>query len=427
MLKTNTRLSGCFTAGLAGLLLMLNAAALAGSLDAPAAPTAAGSAMYTLQDLCNRLNTGAAGTLRTGPFAEPSVGPAATMCTLNEIMAAMPTVDANGAGVADVLAGKTFWGLLAGGGWGLKTGGMSNVGAQNIMPSTTVQTISAGYHSGAGQVAGDNALTAANIKTGITIFNVLGTYTGTAPTGTALAGDVLTGKTFSNSSGTGITGTMSNNGAFSLTCGATDQPVTVGYYSGGTLTGDADLQSTNIKKDTVIFGATGTYESPPCTCSGTLNGTRWCDNLNGTVTDLLGSTVNGKLQGRCLVWLKDASWGGAKAWRVNVVDHHDDAHTRAGLLSASATDKPADLADGSVVGDWRLPTLTELKVLTAGTGAVSSANMRAFTGVQSYAYWSSATIATYPSAAWSVYLSDGSVDAGDKAGTLFVWPVRGGL
>ena len=58
----------------------------AGNLDAPAAPTAAGSAMYTLNDLYNRLNAGTAGAPRSNVFIEPAAGPGSTMHTLTEIM-----------------------------------------------------------------------------------------------------------------------------------------------------------------------------------------------------------------------------------------------------------------------------------------------------------------------------------------------------
>ena len=58
-----------------------------GSLDDTAAPTNPASAMYTLQDLYNRLNTGAAVAKRTGAFTEPTAGPTSgTMHTLDEIM-----------------------------------------------------------------------------------------------------------------------------------------------------------------------------------------------------------------------------------------------------------------------------------------------------------------------------------------------------
>ena len=158
-----------------------------------------------------------------------------------------------------------------------------------------------------------------------------------------------------------------------------------------------------------------------CTCSGTLVGTRWCDNGDGTVTDLLGSGGKGK----CLVWLKDASWGGTKAWRENTVGGWDDAHTRAGLLEAADY---AWLSDGSVEGDWRLPTKSELVALTTGTEAVSSGNMRAFTGVQSSFYWSSTpyTSEEDPDYAWSVLLSTGNVATYYKPNSHYVWPVRGG-
>jgi len=108
---------------LAGALLTLCAVtARAGSLDAPAAPDNAGSALYTLDALYNRLNTGAAGSKRGATFAEPTAAPAATMYDLDALMAKMPAVDAtNGAVPGDVISGKTYWGLTAAG-WGPQTG-----------------------------------------------------------------------------------------------------------------------------------------------------------------------------------------------------------------------------------------------------------------------------------------------------------------
>ncbi len=156
---------------------------------------------------------------------------------------------------------------------------------------------------------------------------------------------------------------------------------------------------------------TGTATGECCTCSGTLNGTRWCDNGDGTVTDLT----------TCLVWLQKADWGGQKPWDDCT---HDDAFTRAGLLEDGATG--AVLSDGSAAGAWRLPTRTELVGITNGDEAVRSSNMRAFTGVQSNVYWSSTTYAGSTSSAWNVYLLDGIVGAYYKTSTYYVWPVRGG-
>ena len=160
-----------------------------------------------------------------------------------------------------------------------------------------------------------------------------------------------------------------------------------------------------------------------CNPPGTLVGTRWCDNGDGTVTDMTTG----------LVWLKKADWGGIKPWRNNSLDCgcggasypcYDDAHARAGLLYAGATG--AGLSDGSDVGDWRLPTKTELEGLTEGTEGVLSSSQRAFTGVQPTNYWSSTTSTSVTTfIAWTVDMLDALVISGGKCDSYYVWPVRG--
>jgi len=105
------------------LFFLISTSAFAGDLDSPAAPTDAASAMYTLEDLYNRLNSGAAGSKRVGAFAEPGAGPTAgTGHSLDDIMGLAPAIDdANGATSSHVISGKTFWGLTSAG-WGLQTG-----------------------------------------------------------------------------------------------------------------------------------------------------------------------------------------------------------------------------------------------------------------------------------------------------------------
>lgn len=103
------------------ILALAAARSHAGSLTPPAGPAAAGSAMYTLGDVYQRLSSGAAGTKRAGAFVEPTdLG--ATMRTLDEIMALAPVVSASGAAVEEVCDQKTFWGLRSGSGWGPKIG-----------------------------------------------------------------------------------------------------------------------------------------------------------------------------------------------------------------------------------------------------------------------------------------------------------------
>ncbi len=183
-------------------LLLTLALALAAPLATaqtapPGPPTSPASAMFTLEDLWNRLSAGTAVTKRTGPFTEPTGAPGVkTMHTLNELMGAAPSVDdANGATAADVLAGKTFWGLT-GGAWGLKTGtlapqvtGADITGANGLL---SIPIPNANY-TGKTATASDTNLVTGNIKSGVTVFGVAGTAP--VPTGDAAAGDVLAGKT----------------------------------------------------------------------------------------------------------------------------------------------------------------------------------------------------------------------------------------
>ncbi|OAD20747.1 protein containing DUF1566 [Candidatus Thiomargarita nelsonii] len=105
--------------------------------------------MYSTGDICNRLDTGAAGSKKT--FTDPTSGPGSTGCSLNDIMDKAPAKDnVNGAQPSDVVAGKKYWGLTDGH-WGLQTG----QGDSNLVPS--------------------------NIREGVTIFGVVGTAKLAAP------------------------------------------------------------------------------------------------------------------------------------------------------------------------------------------------------------------------------------------------------
>ena len=158
-------------------------------------------------------------------------------------------------------------------------------------------------------------------------------------------------------------------------------------------------------------------------------GDRFIDNGDGTVTD----TATG------LIWLRKADWGGGKPWQnlstdCSAPDYtcYDDAHTRAGTLMDGTPG--ADLTDGSVEGDWRLPTLSELYGQVTGFGGPSAVcgiiddfYYECFTGVQDW-YWTSTSDLTDPSFAWAVIYGHYGWLAMNypKQAELFVWPVRSG-
>ena len=414
-------------------------AAYGGNLDSPAPPTDPGSAMYTLEDIYNRLDTGTAGTQSV--FAEPGAGPGSTGHTLNQVMSKAPATNANAAGAAEVLTGKTYWGIKSGE-WGSQTGTMTNRGAVTLTPGTTQQAIQQGYHNGSGYVEGDADLATGNIRAGVNIFGVAGktevvdTTTGTG----AAAGDVLASKT-AYVNGAEVTGTMATQ-----TLAPTTVVVAAGYYAATNLAQvDTDLVAGNIATNVTIFGIAGTASTNAAsagspapvakTGAGDLpsytevegedghasmrKGVAWpnprfTDNGNGTVTDNLTG----------LIWLEDANAFGTRPWTNALTD------------CATLNSGEHGLTDGSVEGDWRLPNVQELHSLidygrdspalcnTAGTGQWTEGDP--FTVVQSSGYWSSTTRAANTANAWYVYLMTGVVGNASKGGGSYVWQVRGG-
>lgn len=111
--------------------------------------------------------TAVAGDLRQGKTAY------AKGARLVGTLVPLDTTDAN-AVATDILAGKTAYVN------GVKvTGSIASQEAQTITPAVTAQTIEAGkYLAGAITINGDANLLAENIKSGVTIFGVAGTYTG---------------------------------------------------------------------------------------------------------------------------------------------------------------------------------------------------------------------------------------------------------
>jgi hypothetical protein len=163
---------------------------LAGNLDAPAAPDNVGSAMFTLQDICNRLDAGTTGSKRTGAFTEPTSTPASTECTIDAIMEKLPAEDAsNAVAVSEVTTGKTYW-SLKNGAWAVQTGTM------DIKTLTSAgEAIASGIYSATTLSTIDPDLSSDNIKSGVTIFGIAGNSNVVDTTsGDAVANNILCDK-----------------------------------------------------------------------------------------------------------------------------------------------------------------------------------------------------------------------------------------
>ncbi len=148
---------------------------------------------------------------------------------------------------------------------------------------------------------------------------------------------------------------------------------------------------------------------------------RFVDNSDGTVTDMLTG----------LVWLKDASC-------ADLGPNGDGTADWATALMAAAAlaDGTCGLTDGSVAGDWHLPSYFELvnlldleytlPALSNGAGTAKWSEGDVFAGVRSSYYWSSTSRALNPLSAWSFVLGEGALYSHDKTSTAYVWPVRAG-
>jgi len=127
---------------------------------------------------------------------------------------------------------------------------------------------------------------------------------------------------------------------------------------------------------------------------------RFTDNVNGTITDNLTG----------LIWLKDANCFGAQPWRTALKS----------IQTLAAGD--CGLTDGSVAGQWQLPSQKELHSLI--DYSVSRPTLLAghpFTNVQAKPYWSSS--AYDYTKAWRVDFVKGYAISEFRSSNYNIWPV----
>jgi fructose-specific component phosphotransferase system IIB-like protein len=335
----NNRFSFC-------LLLSLQPALLfAGNLNSPAALDSLDSAMYNLEDIYNRLDTGASATPLTGTFTEPTAGPSSTGHNINEIMSKAPVMDETlGADPEFVTGGKTYWGLSKDN-WGLQTGTMPNIGAQNITPKTTDITISEGYHDGKGKVAGDSDLISANLKAGINIFGVSGkTEVVDTVSGTAKAAEILNGKK-AWVDGVELTGSLTTQ-----TIKNTTDAILAGNYAAINLSSvDTDLKTANIKAGVTIFGIAGKTEVVDTTSGNALAG----EILTGKKAWVDGVEITGSLTTQTLSNANDTvtagNYVGTTLSAVDLDLHSDNIKAGKTIFGISGKTEVVDTTSGDAV------------------------------------------------------------------------------
>ncbi|MEB2283570.1 MAG: hypothetical protein B6D46_14980 [Polyangiaceae bacterium UTPRO1] len=278
---------------------------------------------------------------------------------LTDCSADLATVNAGTAVAGDVLAGKTFSSTA---GLGV-TGTMPNNGAVSIVPTTSAQTIAAGYHDGSGTVAGDTDLVPGNIKSGVEIFGVTGVFTG----GTG-GGLLNTGQTTSYGAGSdgdlqkGTVRSYADNGDGTITDNVT----------GLMWEKKSDDDSIHDKDNIYTWGV----ELSPYTMDGTI------------VTEFLAALNSG------------GGFAGHTDWRI---PNRFELESLLDLENVVPSVDPA-----------------------FNTGCMGGCTVTTCSCTQSSYYWSSTTSQSSPDSAWEVDFSAGYMDASGKSNYDYVRAVRGG-
>lgn len=103
---------------------------------------------------------------------------------------------------------------------------------------------------------------------------------------------IATGLKVYSGDGVPMVGTMPNNGALNYTPSTVVQTIPAGYTDGGQVAGDSNLIAANIKKDTTIFGVTGTLDGGIDTSDATATS---ADIAGGKTAYVNGEKITGTI------------------------------------------------------------------------------------------------------------------------------------
>ena len=240
--------------------------------------------------------------------------------------------------------------------------------AATYTPGTSNQSIASGqYLSGAQTIKGDSNLIASNIKKGVTIFNVTGSYneaTGGPTLQSKIVSPSESTQTVSPDSGydglskvtvnaissTYIGSDVTKKSAATYIPKTTDQSIASGQYLSGTQTikGDANLVAGNIKSGVNIFGVTGTY------AGGGSSGGNGNNNVEAyAITDTNPSVSFKTASGTIKIWgygtiTSSGGWGGQT---TSLFAFEGDKYHKSAIYGGpSSTNLSLSISNGKLTG-----------------------------------------------------------------------------
>ena len=250
--------------------------------------------------------------------------------------------------------------------------GVTQKSAATYTPGTSNQSIASGqYLNGTQTIKGDSNLAAGNIKSGVSIFGVSGTYTGSSSGGSGSVS--LQSKTVSPSESTqtvkpdsgygglsqvtvnAISTTYVGSGvtkkaAATYTPSTSNQTIAASQYLNGaqTIKGDANLVAGNIKSGVSIFGVTGNYAG---SSSGGSSGNNNVEAYHVTSTS---PSVNFKTSsGTIKIWgygtmTSQSSWG---QQTTSLIAFAGDKYYKSALYGGpSSTSLSLSISNGKLTG-----------------------------------------------------------------------------